>query len=200
MRRFKIQLRTATTSRCGCFFSAANCVIAAPVSTSFRCSGEAKGASSAASRIRTNRWRTWKSTSTSCWISRESRDDTGRLRGFEHPLLHHNVESLSHYIRKHDEYSNWEARVWLEGENNANDLPPSLFGSQAQRRRWLRKKFFADAGSPVLFFFYKYIFCLGISGWHSRPDLLRLAGRAVLPHQSEDLRAEDSSRPEKELT
>jgi glycosyltransferase involved in cell wall biosynthesis len=84
---------------------------------------------------------------------------TARLR---HPLLHQNVESLSHYIRKHDEYSNWDARVWLEGEAGSRDLPPSLFGSQAQRHRWLRKKFFAIPGSPVMFFFYKYIFRLGL--------------------------------------
>jgi glycosyltransferase involved in cell wall biosynthesis len=85
----------------------------------------------------------------------------GKTARLKHPLLHKNVESLSHYIRKHDEYSNWEARVWLEGEANAQDLSPSLFGSQAQRRRWLRKKFFAFPGSPLLFFFYKYIFRLG---------------------------------------
>jgi glycosyltransferase involved in cell wall biosynthesis len=85
----------------------------------------------------------------------------GKTARLKHPLLHRNVESLSHYIRKHEEYSNWEARVWLEGEANAQDLPPSLFGSQAQRRRWLRKKFFALPGSPLLFFFYKYIFRLG---------------------------------------
>jgi hypothetical protein len=83
---------------------------------------------------------------------------TSRLR---HPLLHHNVESLSHYIRKHDEYSNWEARVWLVGEENAKDLAPALFGTQAQRRRWLRKKLFAIPGSPALFFLYKYVFALG---------------------------------------
>jgi glycosyltransferase involved in cell wall biosynthesis len=83
---------------------------------------------------------------------------TGRLK---HPLLHHNVESLSHYIRKHDEYSNWEARVWLAGDANTKDLTPTFFGSQAQRRRWLRKKFFAIPGSPALFFLYKYFFCLG---------------------------------------
>jgi glycosyltransferase involved in cell wall biosynthesis len=83
---------------------------------------------------------------------------TCRLR---HPLLHHNVESLSHYIRKHDEYSNWEARVWLVGEENAKDLAPALFGTQAQRRRWLRKKLFAIPGSPALFFLYKYVFALG---------------------------------------
>ncbi len=88
-------------------------------------------------------------------------DAKGKVDHLKHPLLHHNVDSLSRYIRKHDEYSNWEAKVWLEGEPNAKDLPPSLFGSQAQRRRWLRKKFFTVPGSPVLFFLYKYIFSLG---------------------------------------
>jgi glycosyltransferase involved in cell wall biosynthesis len=88
----------------------------------------------------------------------ESKAKTARLK---HSLLHHNVESLSHYIRKHDEYSNWEARVWLAGDANARDLAPSLFGSQAQRRRWLRRKFFALPGSPVLFFLYKYVFSMG---------------------------------------
>jgi glycosyltransferase involved in cell wall biosynthesis len=79
----------------------------------------------------------------------------------KHSLLHHNVESLSRYIEKHNEYSNWEAGVWLRGEENSLELPPSLFGNQAQRRRWLRKKLFALPGSPLLFFFYKYVLRLG---------------------------------------
>jgi glycosyltransferase involved in cell wall biosynthesis len=85
----------------------------------------------------------------------------GKTARLKHPLLHQNVESLSHYIRKHDEYSNWDARVWLEGEDSSRELPPSFFGSQAQRHRWLRKRFFAIPGSPLMFFFYKYIFCGG---------------------------------------
>lgn len=85
----------------------------------------------------------------------------GKTARLKHPLLHHNVESLSHYIRKHDEYSNWDARVWLEGQASSQELPPSLVGSQAQRRRWLRRKFFAFPGSPLMFFLYKYIFRLG---------------------------------------
>lgn len=88
----------------------------------------------------------------------EAKGRTARLR---HPLLHQNVESLSHYIHKHNEYSNWEARVWLAGEESVRDLAPAFFGSQAQRRRWLRKMFFLIPGSPVLFFLYKYLFCLG---------------------------------------
>jgi glycosyltransferase involved in cell wall biosynthesis len=83
---------------------------------------------------------------------------TARLR---HSLAHHNVESLSRYIQKHDEYSNWEARVWLLGEAGTAELPPAFFGSQAQRRRWLKKRLFSIPGYPVLLFLYRYLFRLG---------------------------------------
>lgn len=71
------------------------------------------------------------------------------------------MESLERYIQKHNEYSNWDAQVWLAGEKNPAGLRPALFGSQAQRRRWLRQKLFGLPGSPLLFFMYKYIFRLG---------------------------------------
>lgn len=88
---------------------------------------------------------------------------TGATRKLIHPLIHHNVESLSRYIQKHDEYSNWEARVWVDGNRNKNDeeIQPSLWGTQAQRRRWLRRHFLWLPGSPLLFFLYKYVFSLG---------------------------------------
>jgi glycosyltransferase involved in cell wall biosynthesis len=81
---------------------------------------------------------------------------TARLKN---PLEHHNVESLSRYIRKHDEYSNWEAKVWVEGD--AKDLKPTFWGTQAQRRRWLKTRFLHVPGAPLWFFFFKYIFSLG---------------------------------------
>ena len=73
------------------------------------------------------------------------------------PLIHHNVESLSRYIQKHDEYSNWESRVLLQDEQDRSELPPAFFGTQAQRRRWLKKKLFSVPGSPVLLFLYRYV-------------------------------------------
>src|ERR1700693_6019932 len=76
------------------------------------------------------------------------------------PLIHHNVESLSRYIQKHDEYSNWESRVLLQAGDD-KELPPSLLGTQAQRRRWLKRKLFAVPGSPVLLFLYRYVLRLG---------------------------------------
>ena len=70
------------------------------------------------------------------------------------------MESLSRYIRKHDEYSNWEAKVWAGGEANGQ-LAPSFFGTQAQRRRWLKAKFLGLPGAPLWFFLFKYVFSLG---------------------------------------
>jgi glycosyltransferase involved in cell wall biosynthesis len=82
----------------------------------------------------------------------------GQTFKLQNSLVHRNLESLSHYIRKHDEYSNWEAGVWLQGESSYGDLPPSLFGTQAQRRRWLKRHCLGLPGSPLLFFLYKYFF------------------------------------------
>jgi glycosyltransferase involved in cell wall biosynthesis len=84
----------------------------------------------------------------------------GRTTRLRQPIIHRNVESLSRYIQKHDEYSNWEARVLLQRGGDA-ELPPSLWGTQAQRRRWVKRKLFAVPGSPVLLFLYRYIVHLG---------------------------------------
>jgi glycosyltransferase involved in cell wall biosynthesis len=82
---------------------------------------------------------------------------TSKLRS---PLVHHNVESLSRYIQKHDQYSNWESHVLLQ-RGGDQELPPSLWGTQAQRRRWLKRKLFAVPGSPVLLFLYRYVLRCG---------------------------------------
>jgi glycosyltransferase involved in cell wall biosynthesis len=80
----------------------------------------------------------------------------GETRKLRSRLLHRNVDSLSRYIQKHNEYSNWEAQVSTAGMAE-QALRPDLFGSQAQRRRWLRRMFFRWPGSPLLFFLYKYV-------------------------------------------
>ena len=105
---------------------------------------------------------------------------TAELR---HPLIHRNVESLSRYIHKHNEYSNWEARVLAgeeersPGKGNAEEIPASLSGSQAQRRRWLKRKLYRLPGSPVLLFLYRYLFRLGFLD--GPPGLIYCAFQAV---------------------
>lgn len=75
-------------------------------------------------------------------------------------LDHHNVDTLSRYILKHNEYSTWEARVLLQPDN-PQELKADLFGTQAQRRRWLKRNLYRVPGSPVFLFLYRYIFRLG---------------------------------------
>jgi glycosyltransferase involved in cell wall biosynthesis len=94
-------------------------------------------------------------------------------------LIHHNVDSLSRYILKHNEYSNWEARVLLQPEGAANpeEVSADLFGTQAQRRRWLKRNLYRLPGSPVLLFLYRYIVRLGFLD--GVPGLIYCAFQAV---------------------
>jgi len=85
----------------------------------------------------------------------------GPTAKLKNPIIHYNVESLSRYIQKHDEYSNWEARVLLQAEESSRELPPAFFATQAQRRRWLKKHLYGLPGSPILLFLYRYLFRLG---------------------------------------
>ncbi len=85
----------------------------------------------------------------------------GETEQLKHSLVHHNVDSLSRYIVKHNEYSNWEARVLTNAEGDRQEISANLFGNQAQRRRWLKRKLFRLPGSPVLLFIYRYLFRLG---------------------------------------
>jgi glycosyltransferase involved in cell wall biosynthesis len=102
----------------------------------------------------------------------------GATRKLANPLIHHNVESLSRYIQKHNEYSNWESHVWVEGNpGNGVDIRPSLWGTQAQRRRWLKRRFLLLPGSPFMLFLYKYVFCFGVLD--GVPGLIYCAMQAI---------------------
>jgi hypothetical protein len=85
----------------------------------------------------------------------------GATRELVNPLIHYNVESLSRYILKHNEYSNWEARVLSQPGVAPEEMKADLFGTQAQRRRWLKRNLYRLPGSPVLLFLYWYLFRLG---------------------------------------
>jgi glycosyltransferase involved in cell wall biosynthesis len=84
---------------------------------------------------------------------------SGRVGRLRHPVRHENWNSLDRYITKHNEYSNWEAGVFLGGADDG--LQPSLFGNQAQRRRWLKRKCLMLPGSPAWWFLYGYVVHLG---------------------------------------
>jgi hypothetical protein len=86
----------------------------------------------------------------------------GNAGSLGHALVHDNVDTLARYIAKHNEYSNWESRVLVQGVKEDGELPASLLGTQAQRRRWLKKCLYRAPGSPVLLFLYRYLLRLGL--------------------------------------
>jgi glycosyltransferase involved in cell wall biosynthesis len=100
----------------------------------------------------------------------------GPTATLKHQLLHHNVASLSHYIRKHDEYSNWESQMLMH-RHESSAVTATLFGNQAQRRRWLKRKFLRLPGSPVLLFLYRYVLRLGFLD--GVPGLIYCAFQAI---------------------
>ncbi|HEY7353961.1 MAG TPA: glycosyltransferase family 2 protein [Terriglobales bacterium] len=99
---------------------------------------------------------------------------TGRLHS---TIVHRNVDTLARYIQKHNEYSNWEMRVRGEGSESQDTIKPALFGSQAQRRRWLRKHFFHLPGSSLALFLYRYFLRLGFLD--GVPGLIYCAFQAI---------------------
>jgi glycosyltransferase involved in cell wall biosynthesis len=83
----------------------------------------------------------------------------GNVGRLANPVRHENINSLFRYIHKHNEYSNWEAK--LIHERGGGELQPAFWGNQAQRRRWLKRVLLRVPGSPLLLFLYSYFLKLG---------------------------------------
>jgi glycosyltransferase involved in cell wall biosynthesis len=82
---------------------------------------------------------------------------TGRLTN---SVRHDNWNSLDRYIEKHNQYSNWDARV--QHERLDGEIAPAFWGNQAARRRWLKRSLLRVPGSPFLWLTHKYIWKLGM--------------------------------------
>ena len=49
----------------------------------------------------------------------------------------------------------------MAGQSASGEVTPCFFGTQAQRRRWLKLRLFDLPGSPLLLFLYRYVIRLG---------------------------------------
>lgn len=131
----------------------------------------------------------------------------GPTRCLHHPVRHENFNSLERYIEKHNAYSNWEAHVLLQGCDS--ELPASLLGNQAQRRRWLKKTFIRVPGSPLLRFLYVYVlrggFLDGRAGFayamfkfiqtcHVKAKIYELQIRCSRPPRNDEVEIEAAAR------
>ena len=84
---------------------------------------------------------------------------TGRLRN---DIMHEDRKGVTDWIAKHNRYATLEALELLNTRSASGyrEIDARLFGTQAQRKRWLRYKVWNHLPSlirPLLYFFYRYI-------------------------------------------
>ncbi len=85
--------------------------------------------------------------------------ETGRLRN---DFVHEDRKSISEWVNKHNRYATWEARQLVKSQTTApyREIDVRFWGSQAQRRRWLRSKiwnYLPPLIRPFLYFFLRYV-------------------------------------------
>jgi glycosyltransferase involved in cell wall biosynthesis len=78
----------------------------------------------------------------------------GKVGVLKEPIIHRNINSLSRFIIKHDEYSNYECKVHTSGENTL--IKENFWGSKEQRRRYIKKKLIRNPLAPFFYFLYLY--------------------------------------------
>lgn len=87
---------------------------------------------------------------------------TGTTGQLKFDIFHQDRKDLSDWVVKHNRYATREALelVRIEAEPAGHQLDARFFGSQAQRKRWLRHRVWNHLPvliRPFLYFFYRYI-------------------------------------------
>ncbi len=85
----------------------------------------------------------------------------GRVGRLRTPLVHEDFKGLEAFVRRHNQYSTWEARLrqaYLErGAYGQEAVPARLFGDTQQRRRFLKKLAVRVPFEPALWFTYHFV-------------------------------------------
>jgi glycosyltransferase involved in cell wall biosynthesis len=88
----------------------------------------------------------------------------GSVAYLKNDMLHIDFRDIYHWLERHNRYSNWEARVYLnllKGSDDSGTIGANLFGSAVQRKRFLKKLWVRLPFKPTLRFILFYIIRLG---------------------------------------
>jgi glycosyltransferase involved in cell wall biosynthesis len=113
--------------------------------------------------------RIWRNGSGYCeesWMDEHIRLEKGESAQMKNDLVDHNLNKLTWWIQKHNNYANREVIDLLNIKydfNSKETVAPKLFGTQEQRIRWVKKRYanFPLFTRPFIYFHYRYIFRLG---------------------------------------
>lgn len=93
----------------------------------------------------------------------------GTVGYLKNDFIHADKKGITDWIAKHNKYANFEAMELIkydkEKKEQQKDKFARLFGSQAQRKRWIRKYIWnplmPPLARPFIYFIYRYFFRLG---------------------------------------
>ncbi len=79
-------------------------------------------------------------------------------------MMHEDYRDMFHWLARHNRYSNWEAKVYLntlQGKGSDGTIGANLFGDSVQRKRFLKKIWVRLPFKPLLRFILTYFLRLG---------------------------------------
>ncbi len=82
----------------------------------------------------------------------------------QNDMLHIDFKDLYHWLDRHNRYSNWEAKVYLNllnGKDDQGTIGANFFGDSVQRKRFLKRIWVRLPFKPTLRFLLAYVFRLG---------------------------------------
>jgi glycosyltransferase involved in cell wall biosynthesis len=89
----------------------------------------------------------------------------GKAGECKHDIVHRDLHDMAYWIDKHIRYAKLNAQAYSQLEQNEGAderIRPSLFGSQAQRRRFIKERVWRHLPARgVLYFFYLYVLRFG---------------------------------------
>jgi glycosyltransferase involved in cell wall biosynthesis len=87
----------------------------------------------------------------------------GKICRFKNHIIDNDQKGLTWWTEKHNRYSSREIQELFEG-NNINGVIPRFFGSQTERKRWLKESIYSKLSlfcRSFLYFIYRYFIRLG---------------------------------------
>ncbi len=111
-------------------------------------------------------WRNGRGRCEELWMDEHIKVHTGTLAQLSADIVDHNLNNLTWWIQKHNNYATREVIDLLNIKYNFEEkttVVPAFWGTQEQRTRFLKIKY---AGlplftRPVLYFFYRYLIKMG---------------------------------------
>ncbi len=114
--------------------------------------------------------RIWRSGSGTCeelWMDEHIKLSSGTVVNFENDIVDHNLNNLTWWTQKHNNYAIREVIDLLDVKYNfaqVDAVAPRFWGTQEQRKRYLKIKYASLPlfTRPILYFLYRYFIKLGI--------------------------------------